>query len=467
MTTARPPMGGGLSSRDAPPLDLPFRFFLTALAVFAVLVVLAPWEATLAQGSFADPRLVAFVHLNTLGVIGAVILGASFQLLPVVLQTPLASVRFGRLAWCFYVPGIIAFLLGFSQGWTPVLGLGGTLLALAIGLYGGIVVRTLASSTQRDVVFWHVAVAVAGLLMGAALGVLLALSGPGGLLGGLTFRVLAAHVALMLGGWVTPMLMGVAYRLVGMFTLSEDQIHVPTAWAGLALAIGGAWTFAATLLFGLGHVPAIGAATAVLLGLCLFAGQLARLYRRRRRRTFDIHIPFMIVATGSAVLALVLILDGLVSGRPASASIWRAAVWLLIAGWAETAIQGFLYKIGAFLTWLHRYAPLAGRRRVPKLEDLYGRRTALVGWAAWTVGVATETAAILGGAPLVAYVAGGALSLGLGALLVNAARMSAHWRAAQSAPPSMRRPVNGFAPAGTVPVVTTGRVERPSSATHS
>src|SRR6185437_7494369 len=95
-----------------------------------------------------------------------------------------------------------------------------------------------------------------------------------------------------------------------------------------------------------------------------------------------------------AVLALVLSVDGLVGSRPASASIWRAAVWLLIAGWAEAAIQGFLYKIGAFLTWLHRYAPLAGRRRVPKLEDLYGRRTALVGWAAWTVGVATETAAI-------------------------------------------------------------------------
>jgi hypothetical protein len=465
MTTARPPIGGGLSSRDAPPLDLPFRFFLTALAVLAVLVVLAPWQAALAQRSFTDPWLIAFVHLNTLGVIGATILGASFQLLPVVLQAPLASVRLGRLAWFFYVPGIIAFLLGFSQGWTPVLGLGGTLLIVAIGLYGGVVIRTLASSAQRDIVFWHVAVAIAGLLMGAALGLLLAVSGPGGLLGGLTFRVLAAHVTLMLGGWVTPMLMGVAYRLVGMFTLSEDQIHVPTASAGLALSAGGAWLFAAALLFGLGQVPAIGGATAVLLGLCLFAGQLGRLYRRRRRRSFDIHMPFIIVATASAILALVLIVYGLVSGRPASESIWRACVWLLIAGWAETAIQGFLYKIGAFLTWLHRYAPLAGRRRVPKLEDLYGRRTALAGWAAWSVGVATETVAILSGVPLLAYLAGGALSLGLGALLVNGVRMSKHWRAAQSAPPA-RGPAQGRARAGPGTVVTTGRVERPSAATH-
>jgi hypothetical protein len=153
MTTARPPLGGGLSSRDAPPLDLPFRFFLTALVALALLTVLAPWQAAMAQRSFTDPRLVVLVHWNTLGVIGATIMGASFQLLPVVLQVPLASIRLGRLAWCCYVPGILAFLLGLSQGWTPLLGLGGTLLAVAIGLYGGVVIRTLASSRQRDVVF--------------------------------------------------------------------------------------------------------------------------------------------------------------------------------------------------------------------------------------------------------------------------------------------------------------------------
>ncbi|HEV7215213.1 MAG TPA: hypothetical protein VGP33_08800, partial [Chloroflexota bacterium] len=457
MKTARPPLGGGLSSRDAPPLDLPFRFFLTALVALAVLMVLAPWQAAMAQRSSTDPWLVVLVHWNTLGVIGATIMGASFQLLPVVLQAPLASVRLGRLAWCCYVPGVVAFLLGFSQGWTPLLGLGGTLLALAIGLYGGIVIRTLASSHERDVVFWHIAVAVAGLLMGAVMGLLLAVSQPGGLLGGLTFRVLAAHITLMLGAWVTPMLTGIAYRLVGMFTLSEDRLHVPTAWAELALTAGGAWLFAAVMLFGLGRVPAVAGAAAVFLGLCLFGGQLVRLYRRRRRRTFDIHMPFIIMATGSALLALGLILFGLVAGRTASDSIWRAVVWLLIVGWAETAIQGFLYKIGAFLTWLHRYAPLAGRRPVPKLEDLYGRRTALVGWAAWSAGVAIETLAILSGAELPARLAGGVLSIGLGALLVNALRMSRHWRAAVSAPPATGGPGQGSRGAAKGTVVTTGR----------
>lgn len=430
MTAARP-LFRGLATHDAPPLDLPFRFFLTALVVLAALIIVAPWQAILAQGSFADPWLIILVHINTLGVIGATIMGASYQLLPVVLQVPLASVRMGRLSWWLFVPGVAAFLLGFSQGWTALLGLGGALLLAAVWLYAGIVARTLACSVQRDVVYWHLAAAIVGLSAGAGLGLLLAVSGPSGVLAGLTFRILAAHVTLMLGAWVTPMLTGIAYRLVGMFTLSDDRLHVPTAWAELALTVGGAWLLAVALLLGLDVPIRLLGAAGLALGLSLFAWQLARLYRLRRRRTFDIHMPFAIVATTSGLLALMVLCYGLASDRPSTDGVWRAAGWLFIVGWVETAIQGFLYKIGAFLTWLHRYAPMAGRRRVPKLEDLYGRRTALLGWAAWSLGVGGGAVAILTGLPWLAPLAGGALSLGLCGLLINVYRIGRHWRRAE------------------------------------
>jgi len=84
---------GGLATHYAPPLDLPFRFMATALAWLAVLAVMYPWHAPLLLGSFYDPRLLTFVHVNTLGVIAATVFGASYQLLPVVLGVPIASVR--------------------------------------------------------------------------------------------------------------------------------------------------------------------------------------------------------------------------------------------------------------------------------------------------------------------------------------------------------------------------------------
>lgn len=464
MTPPRAPTGLGLATSDAPPLDLPFRFFGTVLAAFAVLALLSPWDTVWALGRYDDPRLIAFVHINVLGVIAATILGASYQLLPVVLQVPLASFRFGRLTWWLFVPGVVALALGLSQEWTLLLSVGGTLLAAAIWIFVGITARTLVRSSHRDVVVWHIVVGVAGLAVGTAVGLLLALSQPGGPLGSLGFRTVAAHVTLMLGGWVTPMLMGVAYRLVGMFTLNEDRLHVPMAWTELALTAGGTWLLVTALLFGLGRGTASVGAFALCIGMGLFAAQLVRLYRTRRRRTFDIHLPFLVTATVYGLLASGLVLWGVATSRPAVDAVWRAAGWLAIAGWAESAIQGFLYKIGAFLVWLHRYAPLAGRQRVPRLGDLYGLRMAIVGWAAWSTGVAAETIAILSGVTLLAHLAAAALSLGLVALLVNVARMAMPARAADGTPPAPHATSRGRHRAVTI---TPGTTERASLKDHA
>ncbi|MCL4545879.1 MAG: hypothetical protein M1118_15035, partial [Chloroflexi bacterium] len=111
--------GGALSSQHAPPLDLPFRFFATALVGFLTLAVLSPVETEQALHSFTDPHLVALVHLQTLGIIVTTIFGATYQLLPVVLQVPLASVRLARLTWWLLVPGVAAFLTGLLGGWLP------------------------------------------------------------------------------------------------------------------------------------------------------------------------------------------------------------------------------------------------------------------------------------------------------------------------------------------------------------
>ncbi|MGH2350073.1 MAG: hypothetical protein ACRDJN_00475, partial [Chloroflexota bacterium] len=425
----------------APPLDLPLRFLATVVAILAFLALVYPWHVSLLLGSFYAPHLITFVHVNTLGVIGAAIFGASYQLLPVVLQRPLASVRAARWSWWLFVPGLLTFLGGFSLGMTTAIAAGGALLTAAAALYVGVVLGTLARAPQRDAVFWHLASAVAGLTAALGLALLLALNKRLGVLGAQTLPVLAAHAVLMLGAWVTPMLTGVAYRLVGMFTLSEDRFRPGWAAVELVLTAGGAWTLAGSLLLGLGPGLAHGAGAAGaalwLGGVALFAAQLGHLYRHRRRRTFDVHMPFAIAATAFGLLAGLLVLVGLAGGHPPSHPVWIVAGWWAIAGWAQTAIQGFLYKIGTFLTWLHRYAPLAGRQRVPKLEALYWRPVALAGWACWVTGVALGGVAALIQAAWLALPAALALSAGGAAFVANAARVGRHWRAAS--PPHQDR----------------------------
>lgn len=406
---------------------LPMRFMAVGIVVLAILSATYAWHLPLLRGSFYDGHLLTWVHVNTLGLIGAVIFGASFQMLPIVLQAPLATPRLARLSWWLYVGGLVAFMVGLENGIPLVLAAGGSSTFLAVAIYARVVAGLLRAAPRRDSTWWHVAAATTALTTGASLGLLLALSKHVGFLAGLTLPTLAAHATLMLAGWVTPLLTGVAYRLISMFTLTEQAVREDWERRELWLTAGGAWTLAASLLLGLGHGVGLVGAALLLAGLASFVWQVARLYRLRVRRSPDVHIPFVVASMGAGLLAVLLLVWGLANGRPATDPIWLAVGWLAIAGWAQTAIQGFLYKIGPFLTWMHRYGPRAGVRQVPMLEQLYSRRLALAGGAAWVGGVALAALVPFTAHEWLPVAAALALGLGGGALLLNAGRVATHW----------------------------------------
>lgn len=415
-----------LSSPNAPTLDLPARFMGMSMIALLIMAVTTPWTLPFVQGPFSDFDLLVFVHLNTLGVIGAMIIGASYQLVPVALQTPLASPRLGRLSFWFYLPGVAIFLLGLLETWLYVLVTGATLLVIAFALYIGVIVATWRRTPHRDIVAWHILLGLVGVTVGMSLGFVLAHNKTDGMLGSHVLNVLVAHIVLMLGDWVLVTFMGVAYRLIGMFTLSEQQFRPKLAWTELALTEGGVWLVALRFAFDLPSI--LGQIGAVLLvaGVVCFLAQLVHLYRRRMRRGFDIHIPFAATAALLALASAVFLAFGLLAHRSPLDPIWVAAVWLAILGAAETAIQGFFYKIATFLVWLKRYAPVAGRQPVPKLEQLYHKRLAVAGWACWTLAVLGGAAIILGQWDALRWVVPLVLA-GTGCFLINVTAIARHW----------------------------------------
>jgi len=100
----------GLSSANAPELDLPARFMALSVGALAVLALTAPWSLPLTQESFTAFSLLALVHLITLGFVGAMIIGASYQLVPVAIGVHLSSLRAGRVSFWFYIAGLALFL---------------------------------------------------------------------------------------------------------------------------------------------------------------------------------------------------------------------------------------------------------------------------------------------------------------------------------------------------------------------
>ncbi len=416
----------GISSANAPALDLPARFMALSVGSLAVLGLIAPWSLPLVQEPFTAFSLLALVHLITLGFVGAMIIGASYQLVPVAIGVHLSSVRAGRVSFWFYLAGLALFLPGLRQAWLVAMAAGASLLGVAFLLYIGVIVTTWLRAPHQDVVSWHIGLASINAGFGMTFGVLLAFNKHNGMLGSRLLDILAAHIAMMLVGWVALTFTGVAYRLIGMFTLSESHFRPWLAWAALAGLFGGAWLFALRFLLGWPAWTGQLAALAMLAGFGCFAAQIARLYRRRLRRTFDIHIPFAIVAVISAVLAAGLLALGLTRGTLPGEPLWVAVIWLGLLGTAGTAIQGFFYKIATFLVWLKRYAPVAGRQTVPKLEQLYDRRLAVAGWGLWTASLALGLVAILAEWDALAVV-GATLLAGVACFITNVVMIARHW----------------------------------------
>lgn len=412
-------LAGGISGKEAPSLSLPYRYIGAATASLVAFAVLLPFHADTLLGFYLAPQLLFLLHLVTLGWITLTVVGASLQLIPVVLQVGVRLEGLARAVFYLYLPGLVLLLYGFWSQRSGWLIFGGILLTLAIAAYLTVMAATATASDAESLIGIHVTAAFGWFAFNALLGLLLVLNRRYGFLGDLRLPSLAAHGALGLAGWFTVITYGVAYKLMGMFTLAEDRVRHPLAWLQLGLTSAGLLVLGAMGFAGGARWLAALGVLLLLAGAGLFAWQMIMLYLQRRRRLPDIVYPFVLLAVVLWVLALGLAFAGAVAGAGAEDRVWRVVLWLGLFGWIGMMILGHMYKINTFLAWLHKYADLVGKAEVPKLESLYEPGLGKVGWAVYSVGVVAGAAGLGLGQELVLLAGLLALSAGVAVYLVN------------------------------------------------
>jgi hypothetical protein len=352
-----------LSFEQAPPIDVPFRFFLTAplFGIAAGLLLFIAGDDMLA--SRWTPSALAGTHLLVAGYMLLAMCGALMQFVPVAAggniwrprlvaawTHPLLVVSAVLLVAAFLTQRSV-FFLAAAHGFT-----------LALGVFGIVVSVALWRTPARGPTIVALRVALIGLLVTLALGVTLAIGiarNTGWPLSSLT----DVHAAWGLGGWALILLAGVSYLVVPMFQLTPSY----SAWLarGLPLfliAILLAWStqYADTdrhesLLIFLGGLGVSG----------LFAAETLHLQHRRRRKVSDVTLLFFRTAMLSLLAVLLSALA--LAMLPELRFDPRAAVWLgmlAIVGVFISAINGMLYKIVPFLNWLH-LQNLCGLQAVP------------------------------------------------------------------------------------------------------
>lgn len=409
---ARRPDPGGRGSAEAPPFRVPGQHFAAGLVFLVAGAAGLVWRAeALAAGAFTDPGLLATTHLFTLGWIGTSIMGALYQFLPVALGSGVRWVRLTHLTFGLWTAGVAVFVVGLATTGVFLLA-GAGLLGTAILLFAANLAATLPGTERRGLTWWCVAGSTLALLAAWLLGALLAVNLTGGLLSGSRFSVLAIHVHVAAGGWVLLTMVGVAHHLMPMFLLSHGAgarlgkaaaVLLGAGTAGLVLTGHGLPTAALPYVLGL---LAAGAGAFLLQALLHFL--------RRRRPRID---PGMRLVGGALVLLALALVTGvtILLSPPADPSLLTVYGVLLVPGGLGLFVAGHYYKIVPFLTWFHRFGPVASEREVPSVAELFDHRAARAAGSLLVGGVVTMSAGILlGGAALCLA---GAIAFAAGALL--------------------------------------------------
>lgn len=355
-----------------PPLQLPLRFFLTALVFLLAATLLGVLDATGLAPGLAQ---IAHAHLLLAGWACLTILGAMTQFVPTWSGGKLHWRRLIEIALPLVALGIGGLAIGFSLDALWLLPGAGLIAAIGFWLFVIAMGRTLIDVRPWDTTEAHFVLALAYLALVPLFGILLALDFTHGLLGALPLThesVLGAHATLAVLGIVLTTILGALVQLATMFTQTEltgidrpllrtEQVAYPL---GVVLLAGGR----------LVSNPVLARAGIVLAGVGLVAFAIV-LARRLAEATVDytpMHSRYGVVAVALITWVIISVppvlatplarhtLLGGPGGRP-----------VLLIGVVAFTILGTLYHVLPFLIWLDRYADRVGLEPVPAIDDLY------------------------------------------------------------------------------------------------
>ncbi len=204
--------------RAKAPFNLTMKFFLSALVYFSIAIaigfILAASSTSQSSLFYKGNYLVGHAHLALLAFVGLTIMGAMYQMLPMLSLRELHSARLGEAQFWLSNLGIVGFSLGALSARKSILMLSSVVVVVGAYVFLYNMYKTLAKKGGKfDISVKFFASALVYFAIACTLGVAIAIFHKNLLwIDGL----LSAHAHLTAMGFVTLTIMGAMYHLVPM-----------------------------------------------------------------------------------------------------------------------------------------------------------------------------------------------------------------------------------------------------------
>jgi len=388
----------GLSLDQAPPLSIPASFFLTIPAgiLLAGCILIATGTAALLSPWM--PQALALTHAGTLGVLAMGMIGALYQMTPVVAGSQVPLARLAHIVHALLLAGLAGFAWRLLGG--PLIAMSAAILCFTIALLAFLLPlgwALLRSATRNDTVH-GMRLAVISLLIITLTGILMARGWAGYLFPEDRMLWVQFHLTVALLGWVGGLIMAVSWQAIPMFYLASNVSKATMRWffwlllTGLVLPLVCVGVFSQTdSLLSPGQLLAIGALPAALVIWLLHPALILRNIFRRKRKRSDASLLFWKAGLGTAILLIPIATAAILLPDPR----WQILFgWVAIWGWAAMIMHGMLSRIVPFLVWFHRFSPRLGFEPVPSMRSLLSQQRIKTGFVLHLASVVVGVVAI-------------------------------------------------------------------------
>ncbi len=352
---------GGLSLEQAPPISVVLRFFVTA-SVFGLLLGFFFLLSNLNLISSSEYSFELIItHLLALGVMASFMLGAMFQMLPVIAGVVIKMpTKKAMITHILLIIGLFLQISAFKTGVSLLY------LATAIILGSGLLyVSTLMlkeitkikdhSSSSKGMFF-----ALISFILTIIFGIIMLLILAGDIDGSFFSQIKEAHYSFALFGWVTLLIISISFQVIEMFYVTPKYPNIISKYLVLSIFI--LLIIKSVMLF-IGFNSNIITAILALLFIIYSIITIHRLYKRRRPTSdatvwfWRLGMGFLFITSSIILINYILLNENL-----------KLISYITFIGFTLSIIFAMVYKIVPFLVWFH--LSNQGYMEAPMMHDV-------------------------------------------------------------------------------------------------
>ncbi|MCK5781081.1 MAG: hypothetical protein KAH10_00685, partial [Flavobacteriales bacterium] len=341
-------------------------------------------------GHYFNPKLLALVHLTTLGWISMIIFGALYQLVPVVLDVKLHNESLAKVNFFIYGLSIIIFVFAFWDLYNQMLlfQIGGSLMFISISLFSYNIMMSAFNAKRKLIAAKFIISAIFWFFTTAVFGLLLVFQLTDSFMDVNHLDFLKAHAHFGMVGWFLLLIIGVSSRLIPMFLVTHNLNEKKLSFSLYSINIG-LVALATVFFMGLDKFYIIATALIIIAGIASYVSFLVDAYRNRIKKVLDIgmqhsalSIITLIFPIAFAMIAPFTIGDDFDFSQR-SVLVYGLSILL---GFITSLLLGQTYKTLPFIVWLFEYRGKMGKGETPMPKDLYSEKVAEIHYFTFAIG---------------------------------------------------------------------------------